>query len=52
MVGLLLLLLVLLQVVNHDKTVVADVLVEDGKIVAVGEDLELPQVVDDVLDMS
>ena len=31
-------------VVNHDKVEVADVLVEDGKIVAVGQDLELPQV--------
>merc|ERR1719153_553890 len=29
-------------VVNHDKTEVADVLVEDGKIVAVGENLSLP----------
>ena len=31
-------------VVNHDKAKVADVLVQDGKIVAVGQDLELPQV--------
>ena len=31
-------------VVNHDKAEVADVLVQDGKIVAVGQDLELPQV--------
>ena len=30
--------------VNHDKAEVADVLVQDGKIVAVGQDLELPQV--------
>ena len=30
--------------VNHDKAKVADVLVQDGKIVAVGQDLELPQV--------
>ena len=29
--------------VNHDKAEVADVLVQDGKIVAVGQDLELPQ---------
>ena len=36
--------LMLLQVVNHDKAIVADVLVEDGKIVSIGEDLELPQV--------
>ena len=31
-------------VVNHDKAEVADVLVQDGKIVAVGQDLDLPQV--------
>ena len=30
--------------VNRDKAEVADVLVQDGKIVAVGQDLELPQV--------
>ena len=30
--------------VNHDKAEVADVLVQDGKIVAVGQDLDLPQV--------
>ena len=30
--------------VNHDKAKVADVLVQDGKIVAVGQDLELPKV--------
>ena len=31
-------------VVNHDKAEVADVLVQEGKIVAVGQDLDLPQV--------
>ena len=31
------------QVVNCDEMTVADILVEDGKITAVGEDLEIPE---------
>ena len=31
------------QVVNCDEMTVADVLVEDGKVIAVGEDLEIPE---------
>ena len=38
-------------VVNHDKAEVADVLVQEGKIVAVGQDLELPQVCVRLLDI-
>ena len=40
-------------VVNHDKAEVADVLVQEGKIIAVGQDLELPAVslVDIIIDI-